>query len=205
MTAIGRLVRGQKKILVADAVSGVAVSPLEMDSWNVDAVIAGSQKGLMIPAGLGFAAVGPRAWEKRELSKTPRFYWDWKKYVANVPFTPALSLLFQLEAALDHIHKDGMTAVFARRAEVAARIRELVRGAGMEVYARNPGNGITGVVPPAGFDIKSLIQRLNREFSIQIAGGLGPLEGKMFRIGHVGHLSDSELEYFIQSFKSCME
>jgi aspartate aminotransferase-like enzyme len=98
-----------------------------------------------------------------------------------------------------------MTAVFARRAEVAARIRELVRGAGMEIYARNPGNGITGVVPPAGFDIKSLIQRLNREFSIQIAGGLGPLEGKMFRIGHVGHLSDSELEYFIQSFKSCME
>jgi aspartate aminotransferase-like enzyme len=170
----------------------------------VDAVISGSQKGLMLPAGLGLVAVGPRAWEKRERSKTPRFYWDWKKYVEAVPFTPALSILFQLEASLDYIHGQGAPAIFARRARVADRIRDLVRTSRMEVYAQNPGNGITGVIPPDGFDITGLIQRLNREFQIQIAGGLGAIKGKIFRIGHVGHLTDEELEYFISSFKSCL-
>jgi aspartate aminotransferase-like enzyme len=205
ISEIGRRVREQGKILVADAVSGVAVSPLKMDEWNIDAVIAGSQKGLMLPAGLGFAAVGKRAWEKQEQSNTPRFYWDWKKYVEAVPFTPALSLLFQLEASLDYIHRQGVASVFARRAQVAAEIRELVRAAGMEVYARRPGNGITGVIPEEGFDISGLIQRLNREYQIQIAGGLGPLKGKIFRIGHVGHLTDEELEYFALGFKSCLK
>lgn len=205
MSAIGQRIRSLGKILIVDAVSGLAVSSLEMDRWGVDAVIVGSQKGLMIPAGLGVVAVGPRAWEKRETSSTPRFYWDWKKYVEAVPFTPALSILFQLDASLTYIHSQGMPAIFARRAEVAEQIRSLVRSSEMEVYAQNPGNGITGVIPPAGFDIQALIQRLNRDFGIQIAGGLGPLKGQIFRIGHVGHLTDQELDYFISSFSQCLK
>jgi aspartate aminotransferase-like enzyme len=202
---IGRLVRRHGKLLIVDAVSGLAVSPLKMDEWNLDAVIVGSQKGLMLPAGLGVVAVGPRAWEKQARASTPRFYWDWKKYVEAVPFTPALSILFQLEASLEYIHREGMSTVFARRAGTADRIRALVRNSGMEIYARHYGNGITGVIPPGGFDIGALTQRLHREFQIQIAGGLGPLKGQIFRIGHVGHLTDAELDYFIQSFNSCLK
>jgi serine---pyruvate transaminase len=202
---IGNLVRVRDKILVADAVSGLGVSPLQMDTWNLDAVVVGSQKGLMLPPGLGVVAVGPRAWQKRETSTTPRFYWDWAKYRGAVPFTPALSLLFQLEAALDYINRESKERIFARRAEVAERIRGLVRTSGMEVYALNAGNGITGVLPPAGFDIDGLIQRLENDFGIQIAEGQGQIKKSTFRIGHVGHLSDEEVDYFIQSFGKSLQ
>ena len=201
---IGKLVRSQDRILVADAVSGLAVSPMQMDQWNVDAVVVGSQKGLMIPPGVGVVAIGPRAWAKRETSKTPRFYWDWAKYKKNVPFTPALSLLFQLDAALEYIHSEGKEKIFARRAQVAGYMRELVRKNGMEVYALKPGNGITGVIPPAGFDIDALTRRLNDEFGIQIGDGQGRIKNSTFRIGHVGYLTDEEIEYFTRSFETCL-
>src|SRR5207247_9181866 len=137
-------------------------------------------KGLMLPPGLGVVASGARAWEKNRRSTTPRFYWEWNKYKHAVPFTPALSLVFQLEAALDYIHSEGKERIFARRAEVAERIRGLVRRSGMGVYALRPGNGITGVIPPPGFDIARLMSSLDRDFGIQIAGGLGSLKGTMF-------------------------
>lgn len=204
LSEIGKLVRSQNKILVADAVSGLAVSPMAMDDWKVDAVVAGSQKGLMLPAGLGVVALGERAWERSTRSKTPRYYWDWKNYKGKVPFTPALSLLFQLEASLEYIQSQGLDRIFARRAQVADRIRGLVQRSGMEIYALKPGNGITGVVPPWGFDIGGFIRRLETDFGIQIAGGLGKLKDKMFRVGHVGHVTDEEMEYFVQSFEKCL-
>jgi len=201
---IGKLVRSQDKILVADAVSGLAVSPLQMDEWNIDAVVVGSQKGLMLPPGLGVVAIGSRAWGKRETSRTPRFYWDWIKYKKAVPFTPALSLLFQLDASLEYIHSEGIEKIFSRRAQVAEYMRGLVRKNGMEVYARKPGNGITGVIPPAGFDIEGLTRRLNDEFEIQIGDGQGRIKNSTFRIGHVGYLTDEEIDYFTSSFEKCL-
>ena len=201
---IGKLVRSQNRVLVADAVSGLAVSPMAMDDWNVDAVVVGSQKGLMLPPGLGVVAIGPRAWEKRETSRTPRFYWDWAKYKGAVPFTPALSLLFQLDAALNYIHTQGKERIFARRAAVADRIRALVRKSGMEIYATRPGNGITGVLPPPGFDIEGLIRRLDADFGIQIGEGQGQIKKTTFRIGHVGHLTDEEIDYFTDCFEKCL-
>jgi aspartate aminotransferase-like enzyme len=201
---IGKLVRSQNKLLVVDAVSGLAVSPMQMDAWCVDAVVAGSQKGLMLPPGLGVVAIHSRAWEKSKQSSMPRFYWDWAKYKSAVPFTPATSLFFQLEAALEFIRARGLENIFARRAEVASRIRDLVVGCGMEVYALRPGNGITGVIPPSGFDSTALIRRLEVDFGIQIAEGLGAIQKTTFRIGHVGHVSNEELDYFIQSFQTCL-
>lgn len=202
---IGKLVRSQGRILVADAVSGLAVSPMKMDDWCVDAVVVGSQKGLMLPPGLGVVAINSRAWEKSKHSTMPRFYWDWAKYKSNIPFTPATSLLFQLEAALEFIAAHGREKIFARRAEVAGIIRNLVTQSGMEIYAKKPGNGITGVIPPSGFDSASLIRRLESDFGIQIAEGLGAIQKTTFRIGHVGHVSDEELQYFIHSFRTCLD
>src|SRR5262249_31118595 len=176
--------------------------PMAMDAWSVDVAVAGSQKGLMLPPGLGVVALGPRAWEKSGTSKTPRFYWDWTKYRGGgVPWTPALSLLLQLDASLAYIHGQGLERIFARRARVAATIRDLVRRSGMEVYALNPGNGVTTVVPPAGFDVAGLLHRLETDFDVQLTAGPGRLRGWTFRIGHVGHVTDEEVDYFIRSFE----
>jgi len=201
---IGKLVRSQNKILVADAVSGLAVSPMKMDDWCVDVVVVGSQKGLMLPPGLGIVAINSRAWEHSKRSTMPRFYWDWTKYKSAVPFTPATTLLFQLEAALEFIHKNELQYIYASRASTARLIRELVTKCGMEVYAKKPGNGITGVIFPAGFDSNALIRRLDTEFGIQIADGLGAIQKTTFRIGHVGHVTPEELDYFFQSFRTCL-
>jgi aspartate aminotransferase-like enzyme len=201
---VGKLIRSQNKLLAVDAVSGVGVSPMSMDDWSIDAVVAGSQKGLMVSPGLGVLAIGPRAWEKNEQAKSARFYFDWKKLKGNVPFTPALSLLLELDGALDFIRSQGMDKTFARRAQVAERIRGLVRRSGMEIFALKPGNGITGVIPPKGFDIAALRRRLESDFGIQIAGGLGRVKDMMFRIGHVGHVTDEEVDYFVQSFERCL-
>src|SRR3989442_5590529 len=176
MAEIGRLLRSQNKIFAADAISGLAVSPMAMDDWNIDVVVAGSQKGLMVSPGLGVVAVGPRAWEKAERSTIPRFYFDWKKLKGALPFTPALSLLLELDGSLDFIHTEGVDKIFARRAQVADRIRNLVRCCGMETYALKPGNGITGVIHPKGFDSAALRRRLENDFGIQIAGGLGEIK-----------------------------
>jgi aspartate aminotransferase-like enzyme len=204
MAEIGKLVRSQGRVFVADAVSGLAVSPMAMDDWGIDVAVVGSQKGLMVSPGLGVVAIGSRGWEKASRSTTPRFYFDWKKLKGAVPFTPALSLLFELDGSLDFIQAQGMNKIFTRRAQVADRIRDLVRRSGMEVYALKPGNGITGVIPPKGFDMAALRRRLESDFGIQIAGGLGKVKDTMFRIGHVGHLTDEEVDYFIQSFERCL-
>ena len=132
------------------------------------------------------------------------FYFDWKKLKGAVPFTPALSLLLELDGALDFIHAQGMDKIFARRGRVADQIRNLVHRSGMEIYALKPGNGITGVIPPKGFDIPALRRRLENDFGIQIAGGLGKIKDTTFRIGHVGHLTEEEVDYFIQSFERCL-
>jgi aspartate aminotransferase-like enzyme len=205
MAEIGTLVRSQGRFLVADAVSGLAVSPMAMDEWNIDVTVAGSQKGLMTSPGLGLVAVGPRAWEKTRRSTAPRFYFDWKNLKGAVPFTPALSLLLELEGALNFIQAEGLSKILARRGQVAELIRQLVRRSGMEVYALKPGNGITGVIPPKGFDIAAFRLRLECDFAIQIAGGLGKVKDTIFRIGHVGHVTDEEVDYFIQSFERCLD
>jgi aspartate aminotransferase-like enzyme len=176
-----------------------------MDRWQIDVVISGSQKGLMIPAGLGLVAIGARAWDRARDSRTVRYYWDWKKYKGPLPFTPALTLLFQLEAALEYVKTQGLPRFFDRKADVAGSIRDLVKQSGFEIYARKPGNGITAVVPDPGFDIAAFIRRLERDFGIQIAGGLGRLKDSTFRIGHVGFVGDKELDYFVQSFSAALK
>jgi aspartate aminotransferase-like enzyme len=201
---IGRAVRDAGRWLVADAVSGLAVSPLRMDDWEIDVVVAGSQKGLMLPPGLGLVAVGERAWEKSAGAGSPRFSLDWASHRDGVPSTPALSLMQQLDAALDLMDAMGPGGVFMRREVVANRIRALVRGAGLELYAKRPGNGVTSLVAPPGMDAGRFREILEEDYSILIEGGLGRLEGRILRIGHPGHVTDEELDYFSRSFISAL-
>lgn len=195
---IGREVRSRGRYLAVDAVSGLGVSPFEMDRWSVDTVVASSQKGLMMPAGLGVVAVHERALERSRQSRSPRFTWDWIPYLERVPVTPPLGLMNQLAAALDLIERQGLDALYRRRASVASTIREKVREWGFHVFAENPGNGITAAVTPADMDVEGLRGRLERDFQIVIAEGQIS-DTPTFRIGHVGHLTDAELEYFLES------
>ena len=201
---MGRAVRKRRKLLVADAVSGLAVSPMEMDAWQVDTVISSSQKGLMMPAGLGLAAIGPRALERSRSASSPRFTWDWAPYLERVPVTPPLSLMHQLNASLDLMDSLGEGGIFRRRREVAETIRGLVRDADLEIFAKRPGDGITAVVAPENMDVERFIHRLEDDYSILIEGGPGRLAGKIFRIGHVGHLTNDELGYFCDSFTKAL-
>lgn len=201
---MGRAVRKRHKLLVADAVSGLAVSPMEMDAWQVDTVISSSQKGLMMPAGLGLVAIGPRALERSRFASSPRFTWDWAPYLERVPVTPPLSLMHQLNASLDLMDSLGEGGIFRRRREVAETIRGLVRDAGLEIFAKRPGEGITAVVAPENMDVERFIHRLEDDYSILIEGGPGRLAGKIFRIGHVGHLTNDELGYFSDSFRKAL-
>ncbi len=202
--AIGQVVRERDKWLVVDAVSGLAVSPLQMDEWNIDAVVVGSQKGLMLPPGLGLVAIGSRAWERSKAARSPRFTWNWSSYIDQVPVTPPLSLMHQLDAALDIIDGMGPGGVYKRRAEVADRMRHLVEANGLEVYAKRPGNGITGAIVPDAFNIGRFRARMRDDYSILIAGAPGKLSSEIFRIGHVGHLTDSEIDYFSESFEKAL-
>lgn len=204
LAPIGAAVRERGKFLVADAVSGLAVSPLEMDAWYVDAAVSGSQKGLMMPAGLGLVAAGQRALDRSRTCRLPRFTWNWEPYLEGVPVTPPLSLMHQLSASLDLIDSMGDGGLYRRRREVAETIRRLVGDAGLELYARRPGDGITAVLAPDGMDVAGFRRRLEQEHAILIEGGPGRLSGKIFRIGHVGHLTDDELRYFCDSFRRAL-
>lgn len=201
---IGRLVRGRGAFLAVDAVSGLGVSPFAMDAWSVDAVVASSQKGLMMPAGLGVVAVNERAVERSRRSTSPRLTWDWIPYLERVPVTPPLGLMHQLEAALDFFDRQGLGAVYLRRAAVAESIRSLVASAGFPVYAERPGNGITAAVAPPDMDVDGFRRRLESDFGIVIAEGQIP-GTPTFRIGHVGHLTDAEVAHFLESFPKALD
>lgn len=204
LRAIGAAIRERGKFLVADAVSGLAVSPLEMDKWNVDAIVSGSQKGLMMPPGLGVVAIGRRAMERSRSSTSARLTWDWAPYLDGVPVTPPISLLHQLNAALDVMDAFGPNGLYDHHREVARTIRNLVTNLGLEIYAIHPGDGITAVLAPDGMNLDRFRKILEDDFSILIAGGQGRLDGKIFRIGHVGHLTDKELQYFCDSFEDAI-
>jgi aspartate aminotransferase-like enzyme len=200
---IGASVRSRGKYLVVDAVSALGVSPMEMDAWNLDTVISGSQKGLMMPPGLGVVAIGDRALARSLTSTSPRLTWDWAPYLepGKVPVTPPLSLMHQLGAALNVMDSFGPGGIYVRRHDVAQRIRDLIVRLGLRIYAHRPGDGITAVLAPEGMDIGKFRSRLEDEYSILITGAQGRLNGEVFRIGHVGHLTDKELDYFCESFE----
>lgn len=192
---------GLEALLVVDAISGLCADSFEMDGWGVDAAVAGSQKGLMLPPGLAFIALSPRAWEAVERSASPRYYLDlrlareaWSQ--TDTPFTPAISLIIGLAEALKAIQKQGLDQVLAKNRELASEVRRTVKGLGLELYT-DPScasNGVTSVKVPAGMDGKELLNRLRKEEGIVMAGGQGKeLAGKIFRIATMGAIGSQEI------------
>ncbi len=192
IAALGAITSKTDAILVVDAISGLVADELRMDEWGVDIVVSGSQKALMLPPGLAFAAISPKAQAAMKTAKLPKFYLDLTKALTNLekkttPWTPAVSLVIALDKALDMLLDEGMEAVWARHAKLAEATRAGIVGMGMEVFAKAPSNAATAVKLPEGVDGGALHKKLRDEFKATCAGGQDHLKGKIERIAHMGY------------------
>ncbi len=192
--ALARVTREAGALVVVDAVSSLGAVPLETDAWGLDVVVAGSQKALMTPPGLSLATVSEVAWERSKRSTMPRFYFDWARMQAaleggSTPFTPAVTLVAALDAALGLLLEEGVDAAFARHAALGRACREGAKGMGLELFSPDEERSavVTAILTPDGVDAKELVLELRDRFGITVAGAHGELGSRMFRIGHIGY------------------
>ncbi len=185
-------------LLMVDAVSSLAAIDYRHDEWGVDVTVAGSQKGLMLPPGLGFDAVSPKALEAAKTSTFPKAYWRWDDMLALngngfFPFTPATNLLYGLREALAMLHEEGLANVYDRHRRLAEATRRAVLGWGLEIWAANPceySNSTTAVLLPEGVNEAAFRSLVLDKFNMSLGAGLGKVAGKVFRIGHLGDFND---------------
>jgi aspartate aminotransferase-like enzyme len=180
-------------LAVVDAVSSLGAVPVETDAWGLDVVVTGSQKALMSPPGLGFVAVSERALERSRAATSPRFYWDWQALLASqakdtTRFTPAVSTVVALDAALGLLLDEGLETAFARHVALGRACRAGVKAMGLELYSPDDDRSavLTAVLTPEGVDAVELRLALRDRHGITIAGGHGDIADRLFRIGHIG-------------------
>jgi aspartate aminotransferase-like enzyme len=201
---IAEVVKYSGKLLLVDSISGLGSIKCPVDDWHVDVAISGSQKGWMVPPGLTMLSISPEAWKAHESARMPRTYWDFteaKKYSdrGQTPWTPAVSIVFALDVALDMLLEKGMPAVVARHTRIGDATRTGVKSLGLSLFA-DPGhasNTVTAVSGPAGLDFKALRRLLREEFDIAVGEGQQTLDGKIFRIGHLGWVTEKDIQEVI--------
>lgn len=189
---------GHPALLMVDTISSLGSVPYHHDAWGVDVTIGGSQKGLMLPPGLSFNAVSAKARAASEQAKLPRSFWDWGEMIAAnqtgyFPYTPATNLLYGLVEALDMLHEEGLDAVFARHARHGEATRRAVEAWGLEVLCRVPEHRspvLTAVMMPEGQSADALRRIIHEELNMSLGNGLGRLQDRVFRIGHLGDFND---------------
>jgi len=186
-------------LLMVDTISSLASMDYRHDEWRVDVTVAGSQKGLMLPPGLGFNAISDKALAAAKTAKLVRSYWDWQAmsetgHTGFFPYTPATNLLFGLREALTMLlDEEGLPAVFRRHARHAEATRRAVTAWGLEVLCADPreySNSLTAVLVPSGFDADRVRDIILDGFDMSLGTGLGKMKGRIFRIGHLGHFND---------------
>jgi aspartate aminotransferase-like enzyme len=197
--AYAAITRRTDALLLVDAVSSLGIAPLEMDAWGVDVVVAGSQKGLMLPPGLGFCALSARAWARTASATLPRYYFDLaveRTYGQrnDVRFTPAVSLVIGLREVLRMLEAEGLDEVFRRHDRLARATRAGCEALGLELFARaTPSPAVTAVVAPRGIDGEAIVAAYSQAHNITIAGGQGEMKGRVFRLGHMGYAAEFDV------------
>jgi aspartate aminotransferase-like enzyme len=198
-------------LTIADCVTSLGATDVPMDDWGVDVIGSGSQKGYMMPPGLSFVAMGPRAWQAYERSDLPKFYLDLGKYRKAAadnsnPFTPAINLYFALEAALEMMEKEGLKAIFARHARHQRATSAAMKAIGLRLYAAE-GHGSPAItaVAPEGIDAESLRKEVKNRFDILLAGGQDHLKGHVFRIGHLGFVADRDILTAVAAIEATLQ
>lgn len=194
-------------LIIVDAVTSLGAYNLPIDDWGLDVVGSGSQKGYMIPPGMGFISVSDKAWKAYETAKLPRFYLDLGKYKkANAknssPFTPPVNLMFGLQIALQMMQAEGLENIFARHQRLTEATRRGVTALGLKLFAPdNAASTAVTAVEPTSVDAEAIRKIMKEKFDIALAGGQDHLKGKIFRIGHLGFVSDRDILTAI----SCLE
>ena len=188
-------------LLMVDTISGLASADYQHDAWGVDVAVSGSQKGLMLPPGISFNALSPKAIEASKTAKLPKAFWAWDEIIelnktGYFPYTPSTNLLYGLNEACDMLLAQGLPAVFARHQRWGAGVRAAVRAWGLEIQCADPAvysPVLTGVLLPKGVDADAVRKIIYERFDCSLGTGLGQLKGRMFRIGHLGDCNDLTL------------
>lgn len=190
---IARITRERGALLLVDGITAVGALPVKMDEWDVDVYVSGSQKAMMLPPGLGVAAVSERAWERIDSGKMPTLYNDLKAYrkshkTFDAPYTPALTLVRGARYALRIIKERGLENVWAETTILARATRAAAEALGLRVFAADPVDSVTAMSVPAGVDEAALRKTMRNKYGFQIAGGQGDLKGKIIRFSHMGYV-----------------
>jgi len=189
---------GHPALFLVDAISSLGCTDFRHDEWSIDVTICGSQKGLMMPPGLGFNAVSEKAFAASKNATLPKYYWAWEPMLKNnaqgfTPYTPASNLFFGLEEALNMFFEEGLDHVYARHNRLAEATRRAVRAWDLEILCLDPdcySSSLTTVLLPDGNDADALRKTVLEKFNLALGSGLGKIQGKVFRIGHLGDLNE---------------
>jgi aspartate aminotransferase-like enzyme len=198
-------------ILVVDAISHLGAVELPMDQWKLDVVVAGSQKALMLPPGLAFAALSDKAWKFAEKSTLPKFYFDFRKELKNLvknqsAYTPAISLVTGLAQSLKMIREEGLEKIFLRNASLAKATREAMKGLGLQLFApRAFSDALTSVIAPPGVDGQEIVRTLREKYHVTVAGGQDQARGRIFRLSHMGFVDSFDTLTAIASLEMTLK
>jgi aspartate aminotransferase-like enzyme len=197
--AFGKLVAATPAVLVVDAISGLGVMECRTDDWQIDICVTGSQKALMLPPGLACLSVSDKAWKKIDANTSLRaFYFDLRKYRESLktndsPFTPANTLMLGLRASLKRLRAEGLENAWTRQARMAEAARAAVQALGLELFAKNPTEGLTVFKVPEGIDGVALVSKLEKQYGLKLAGGQDTLKGKIVRLAHMGYIDQFDV------------
>lgn len=208
---IAAIVRETETLLIVDAVSSLAAIDLRTDEWGLDVVSTASQKAWAAPPGLAMISMSDRAWQAHKSAKMPRYYWDLasaKSYLerGQTPATPAVSVVFALAEALRLLEEEGLDTAISRHTSVARRARAGATELGLELFAQPSvaSNTVTAIKAPPGVDANALVATLRDDFGVELAGGQGAFAGKIFRIGHLGWVTESDIDTVLDALRSAL-
>ena len=213
LEAIAKVVKEEfDKLLLVDAVSSLGCVPLPVDGWQCDVVGTASQKGFMVPPGVAFISVSEAGHEAQKTATMPRFYFDLQaahRYLerGQTPWTPNLTNLYGLSLALDKLLNEGLENVFERHARIGQITRDGIKNLGLELLVHDEvyaSNTVTAVKMPEGIDGSKFVAMVRTEENVVLAGGQGKLNGKIFRIGHLGHVSQEDIEEVLTALKAVL-
>ncbi len=208
VAAFATIARRHGALIAVDAITSAGAHRVCTDAWDLDAVVGGSQKGVMIPPGLGYVALSQRALAKMKAGRHPVYYFDLLKAVASAekgdtPYTPAITIVLALQKALEMMRAEGIENVIARHDANASAVRAAVVAMGMKVLAAVPSNAATAVLTP-GDSAGKITKHIETRYGVKIAGGQGSLKGKIVRIGHLGYYDETDMYTVVSAFEATL-
>jgi len=211
--ALSEVISAHGAISVMDGVTSVSALPVKMDKWGIDIVISGSQKGFMIPPGLAFLACSKKAWAAYENCKNPSFYFNFGAYKKSVaidttPYTPNVSLIVALHETLKMMKEESLEGIYDRHAKLASQMRSGLQALGLKLFVEDENsrsNVITAVYPPEGVSVPDIRKTLSKDYDIVVANGQAKLKDQIFRMGHLGFVSERDVITALGSLEASLK